>query len=128
MDRRCRYSRLVRDEVLAEWSFSGGPALHLHCHVSGAAFWLASAYARNSIFAREMPLVLDSIAFAERDLFSCTSLQDTAVFVHFEASEVCAVAPSYPLCSFSTGSHLPFGDWQACHCVTVHADVGFIMI
>ena len=59
MAKGCRYSRLVRDEVVAEWSFAGGPALHLHCHVSGETFWLASAHARNLIFAREMPLVLD---------------------------------------------------------------------
>lgn len=78
--------------MVAEWSFAGGPALHLHCHVSGAAFWLASAHARNSIFTREMPLVLDSIAFAERRLFAGPELQGAAVFVHFEASEVSAVA------------------------------------
>lgn len=101
MDTVCRYSRLVRDEVVAEWSFGGGPALHLHCHVSGAAFWLASAHARNSIFTREMPLVLDSIAFAERGLFTCASLQSSAVFVHFEASEVGSLSLGSLFPSFS---------------------------
>jgi hypothetical protein len=31
------YTRLMRDEVLAEWQESdGGPALHVFCHVAGA--------------------------------------------------------------------------------------------
>ena len=30
------YTRLMRDEVLAEWrEDDDGPALHVHCHVSG---------------------------------------------------------------------------------------------
>eukprot|EP00892_Ulva_mutabilis_P002663 jgi/Ulvmu1/12398/UM009_0045.1 len=81
------YSRLVRDEVCAEWCFSGGPALHLHCHVSGAVSWFAPARFRSYIFSREMPLVLDSIVFAERHLFTCRLLRQAPVFVHFEAVE-----------------------------------------
>ena len=53
------YLQLLRDEVLAEWDFGSGgaPTLHVHCHVSGAQFWLASPHLRKFIFEKEMPLV-----------------------------------------------------------------------
>lgn len=54
------YTRLLRDEVTAEWR-CGGPAgrcsLHVQCHVSGEEMWLAPPLLRNYIFRREMPLV-----------------------------------------------------------------------
>lgn len=82
------YTRLVRDEVCAEWCFSGPPSLHLHCHVSGAARWLAPPRYRSFVFKREMPLVVDSILYAERDLLGNEALWRAPMFVHFEASEV----------------------------------------
>jgi hypothetical protein len=53
------YTRLLRDEVIAEWKseVSGAPSLHLFCHVSGEEKWLAPPILRNYIFRREMPLV-----------------------------------------------------------------------
>ena len=65
----------------------------MHCHVSGAVSWFAPARFRSYIFSREMPLVLDSIVFAERHLFTCRRLRQAPVFVHFEAVEVCRLPP-----------------------------------
>jgi hypothetical protein len=66
------YVRLLRDEVLAEWRMGadGGAELHVACHVSGATAWLAPPRLRSLIFQREMALVLDVIAHAERDLLA----------------------------------------------------------
>lgn len=88
------WSRVVRDEVLAEWRWhAGAPALHLHCRVSvsgGAAWWWpVPARYRAFVFRREMPLVLDGIAFAERTLFAEQSaLRAAPILVHFVAIEV----------------------------------------
>jgi hypothetical protein len=82
------YTRLVRDEVCAEWSFAKAPSLHLYCHVSGATKWLAPPRYRNYIFKREMPLVLDSILYAERNLLGNEALWLAPIFIHFEAAEV----------------------------------------
>lgn len=58
-----RYTRLLRDEVLADWCEDG---LHVHCHIKGHAdWWLAPAFFRLFIFRREMTLVLDAIRFAD---------------------------------------------------------------
>ncbi|KAK9908699.1 hypothetical protein WJX75_001621 [Coccomyxa subellipsoidea] len=79
------YTRLIRDEVLAEWRFeSGGQAsLHVHCHVSGEERWLAPPALRNYIFQREMPLVLDTVLYADRVLLSqLPCFQNAAVVVH----------------------------------------------
>lgn len=66
------YTRVVRDEVLAEWvSLSGAaPAmrLHVYCHVSGEESWPAPPNLRSFIFQREMTLVLDTIIYAEQAL------------------------------------------------------------
>ncbi len=53
------YTRLLRDEVVAEWVAVGSSAfaLHVYCHVSGEERWLAPPLLRNYIFRREMPLV-----------------------------------------------------------------------
>ena len=66
------YTRLLRDEVVAEWKWTPGhgsdvssaagpcaalPSLHLFCHVSGEERWLAPPFLRNYIFRREIPLV-----------------------------------------------------------------------
>jgi hypothetical protein len=51
------YTRLLRDEVVAEWVFDPKPSLHLYVHVSGEERWLAPPFFRNYIFRREIPLV-----------------------------------------------------------------------
>lgn len=55
------YTRILRDEITAEWYFAAGAAapaeLHIYCHVSGEERWLAPPQLRNFIFRREMTLV-----------------------------------------------------------------------
>lgn len=82
------YTRLLRDEVTAEWRQVGqSHQLHVFCHVSGEERWLAPPFLRNYIFRREMALVLDCMVYADRDLFeSSPSLLEAEVFVHFQSS------------------------------------------
>lgn len=80
--------------MLAEWSIINNnnnsgredgklPMLNLYCHVSGEEFWPAPPPLRSFIFRREMTLVLDSIAFAERDLLAGSpQLAQAPVRVH----------------------------------------------
>ena len=81
------YTRLMRDEVIAEWqSDAEEPSLHLFCHMSGGlAFGGASM--RDSIFRRELPLVLESFRFGENALFAAEpELDQAAAWVHFESA------------------------------------------
>jgi len=80
------YTRLMRDEVLAEWlkqdeNFS----LHVYCHVSGGIV-LGTAGWRYSIFKRELPLVLKCICNGDRTLFDENSnLMNSIIFVYFKS-------------------------------------------
>jgi hypothetical protein len=78
----------MRDEVLAEWiDGEGGPALNVHCHVSGG-FVLGLAGWRYAIFRRELPLVLECFYFGDRRLFEMHSILDgAAILVHFHATQ-----------------------------------------
>ncbi|KAG2452600.1 hypothetical protein HYH02_002837 [Chlamydomonas schloesseri] len=83
------YTRLLRDEVIAEWVAVGasGYALHVYCHVSGEERWLAPPLLRNYIFRREMPLVLDTIVYADRELLQRQpELGRAQVYIHFQSS------------------------------------------
>jgi hypothetical protein len=62
------YTRLMRDEVLAEWSVVDGPVLVVHCHVSGGVV-VGPAGWRYGIFKRHMPLVLEAFRYGDRELF-----------------------------------------------------------
>lgn len=85
------YTRIVRDEVLAEWIIPhggsmGSPVLNVFCHVSGEELWPAPPALRSFIFQREMKLVLDTIAYAERHLLAAHPVFDTApVYVHLRS-------------------------------------------
>jgi hypothetical protein len=62
------YTKLMRDEVLAEWEVeNGAPSLMVHCHVSGGVVF-GWAGMRNGIFHRELPLALEAIRFGDRPL------------------------------------------------------------
>jgi hypothetical protein len=82
------YTRLMRDEVLAEWGGEeDSPVLHVHCHVSGGLV-LGSAGWRDAIFRRELPLVLESFRFGDRRLFEIhPMLGRAAILVHFHATQ-----------------------------------------
>lgn len=81
-----RYTRLLRDEVLAEWCDG---SLHVHCHVRGVDdFWLAPAPLRHWIFSREMSLVLDTLRFGDGDFLRAHAhLSAAQVLVHFHSVE-----------------------------------------
>lgn len=82
------YTRLMRDEVLAEWrDDQEGLSLHVYCHVSGGFVFGRTSW-RQAIFRREMPLVLEAIRHGDRHLFASNSQLDNApIWVHFQASK-----------------------------------------
>ena len=81
------YTRLMRDEVLAEWEREDqGPALHVHCHVSGGLA-IGPARFRLAMFRRELPLVLEALRHGDRRLFQARPTLDRApILVHFHAA------------------------------------------
>jgi hypothetical protein len=82
------YTRLMRDEVLAEWGEEReAPSLHVYCHVSGGLVF-GTAALRNAIFRRELPLVLEALRFGDRELFETHPELDRApIVVHFRAAQ-----------------------------------------
>ena len=103
---RRRYTRFLRDEVLAEWADG---SLHVHCHVRGSSdWWLAPRQLRDFIFRREMPLVLDTVRFADRDFLSQhAELSDAPVLVHFHDCDVHVVECWGTLNDFSLNRGTP---------------------
>jgi hypothetical protein len=81
------YTRLMRDEVLAEWrEDDDGPALHVYCHVSGGLVFGAAGW-RYAIFQRELPLVLEAFRYGDRALFAAyPELDEAPIRVHFRSS------------------------------------------
>jgi hypothetical protein len=78
------YTRLMRDEALAEMIHDGDQAvLHVYVHVSGGiAFGFAGW--RNAILHYHMPMVLEAIRYGDRDIFTQhAELDEGKVFVHF---------------------------------------------
>jgi hypothetical protein len=77
------YTRFMRDEVLAEWNMEKDLLfLHVHCHVSGG-FVVGTASLRESIFRRELPLVLEALRYGDRELFNKdTKLDQAEILVH----------------------------------------------
>jgi hypothetical protein len=64
-----RYTRIMRDEVLAELTDDGGSIeLRIYCHVSGGIV-IGTAKWRNGIFQAELPLVLEAIRYGDRAFF-----------------------------------------------------------
>jgi hypothetical protein len=80
------YTRLMRDEVLAEWRQDmDGVALHVYCHVSGGLVF-GSAEMRDAIFRRELPLVLEAFRYGDEALFEVVPAMDRwPIWVHFMA-------------------------------------------
>ncbi|MBN1138394.1 MAG: staygreen family protein [Anaerolineae bacterium] len=80
------YTHLMRDEVLAEWGEEeSGPALHVHCHVSGGLV-VGWAGMRDAIFRQELPLVLESFRYGDAGLFAAhPELDQAPIRVHFHS-------------------------------------------
>ncbi|MFC2055720.1 staygreen family protein [Chloroflexota bacterium] len=81
------YTRLMRDEVLAEWHFEEQPSLHVHCHVSGGIVFGLPGW-RKAIFHRHMPMVLESFRYGDRKFIGAhPELDEAVVLVHFQARQ-----------------------------------------
>jgi hypothetical protein len=80
------YTRLLRDEVLAEWQEDDeGPSLYVYCHVSGGLV-LGPAGWRYGIFRHHMPQVLEALRFGDRKLFEFHPELDRApIWVLFQS-------------------------------------------
>jgi hypothetical protein len=81
------YTRFMRDEVLAEWkSEENIPSLHVYCHVGGGLIFGRSNW-RESIFRRELPLVLETIRYGDGKLFDINrELDGSRILVHLRNS------------------------------------------
>lgn len=81
------YTRLMRDEIVAEWQSGEKPELHVHCHVSGGIVF-GSAGWRDSILRRHLPLVLETFRYGDRALFEAfPELNLAPISVHFHATQ-----------------------------------------
>jgi hypothetical protein len=76
------YTRMMRDEVLAEWRETDGAfELHVHCEVGKGLGW---ASMRESIFRRELDLVLEALRYGDRSIYDAMpGLNSARVLVHF---------------------------------------------
>ena len=81
------YTRLMRDEVLAELADDGDRLVFkVYCHVSGG-FIIGTAKWRYNIFHSELQLVLEAIRYGDRTLFEKNAqLDNTPVLIHFQSS------------------------------------------
>jgi len=77
------YTRLMRDEVLAELIGDGQSLeFHVYCHVSGGLVVGPAAW-RYRIFRAELPLALEAMRWGDRALFQeHPHLDHTPVHVH----------------------------------------------
>lgn len=71
--------------MLAEWKMEQDRlTLHVYCHVCGGVVF-GTASLRESIFRRELPLVLEAIRYGDQELFvSDSKLDQAGIFVHFQ--------------------------------------------
>lgn len=82
------YTRLMRDEVLAEWRMDGlQPFLEVHCHVSGG-FVFGSPGWRYSIFQSHMRHVLQAMRYGDDEVIRLhPELDQAPVQVRFHAAQ-----------------------------------------
>jgi hypothetical protein len=81
------YTKFMRDEVLAEWgSAAEVPVFHIYCHVSGGLVF-GNNKMRESIFRKEMQLVLITIRNGDALFFNKNPVYDEAsIIVHYQKS------------------------------------------
>jgi hypothetical protein len=82
------YTKLMRDEVLAELSDDlDNLIFRVYCYVSGG-FVFGMAKWRYSIFRHELPLALEAIRYGDGPLFKQNPQFDEApVFIHFQSTD-----------------------------------------
>jgi hypothetical protein len=83
------YTRLMRDEVLAEWQLKEDTyELHVYLHVSGGIVF-GWAGLRDRIFRKHLPLVLETIREGDTKLFQLyPHLDDAPIIVHFNSKNL----------------------------------------
>jgi hypothetical protein len=81
------YTRLMRDEVLAELKDEQDEiSLHVYVHVSGGII-LGTAGWRNDLLHHHMPLVLEALRHADKELyFLHPEMENARVLVHFASN------------------------------------------
>jgi hypothetical protein len=81
------YTRLMRDEVLAELKLEQGVAsMHVYVHVSGGIV-LGTAGWRNDILHHHMRNVIETFRYGDRELIAAKpSLDEAKVHVHFASN------------------------------------------
>lgn len=82
------YTRLMRDEVLANWQQEdSGPCLLVHCHVSGGLV-VGTAVWRLNIFRYHMRQVLEAFRFGDQAIVAANPMLDeSSILVHFHARQ-----------------------------------------
>ncbi len=81
------YTRLMRDEVLAEWEANEQIILHVHCHVSGGLVFGPSKW-RYSIFRYHLRMVLEAFWYGDKRLIEIyPQMAKAPIIVHFHARE-----------------------------------------
>lgn len=82
------YTRLMRDEVLAEWLVGeGGYTLRVYCHVSGGLVFGPTGW-RYQIFQQHLKMVLEALRYGDRNLFSTNpDLDRSPVVAQFSARQ-----------------------------------------
>ncbi|MBN1643510.1 MAG: staygreen family protein [Dehalococcoidales bacterium] len=82
------YTRLMRDEVLAELTGDeSGLAFRVYCHIGGG-FVIGTNKFRYNIFKSELPLVLEAIRHGDQVLFERNHELDNApVLVNFKSNK-----------------------------------------
>ena len=81
------YTKLMRDEVLAEIVYKGDNLVfNVYCYVSGG-FVFGTARWRYNIFQHELPLALEAIRYGDRTLFeNIPDLDEVQVQIHFQSA------------------------------------------
>ena len=81
------YTRLMRDEVLAELiGHEDSVVFRIYCHISGG-FVFGTAKWRYNIFCSELPLVLEALRYGDRALYEQNpELERAGVTVHFHSA------------------------------------------
>jgi hypothetical protein len=82
------YTRLMRDEVLAELNGDArAAALHVYCHVSGGLV-IGTAHWRNGILHHHMRQVIEAFRYGDREFYARhPEGKQAKVWVHFHSSD-----------------------------------------
>ncbi len=82
------YTRLMRDEVLAELCNEGNELIfRVYCHVSGG-FVFGRAKWRYNIFRSELPLALEAFRYGDKAVFEPNPRLDNApILIHFKSTD-----------------------------------------